>query len=114
MAKPTVPQAKFINAILNHGGDRVPGSKVFGKREHRITIKTATIDACKAREWVYREEISGVAYWTVTIAGERAVQPTDPEPCLACEHPGHPGVKCTRRTPAALSNFAPLCGCEAN
>lgn len=114
MAKPTVPQARFINAILKHGGDRVPGSKVFGKREHPITFKAETIAACKTREWVYREEISGIAYWTVTIAGEHAVRPAPAKPCIACEHAGHPGQKCTRKTPAALSNWAPLCGCEAN
>jgi len=72
-AHATEPQAKFIRAILDAGGYRIPGSKVFGKREHPVTIKASTIAACKIRGWVIREEVAGEALWTVTILGEGAV-----------------------------------------
>lgn len=80
MTKASAPQAKFINAILKHGGYQVPGSKVFGKRDFRSRdgIKTHTIESCKTREWVIREEIGGKAVWTVTVAGRDAANPPLP------------------------------------
>jgi hypothetical protein len=74
MTKASGPQAKFINAILKHGGDRVHGRKVFGKyRSGRQAIKDNTIDSCKRKGWVIREEVDGSALWSVTNEGRTAV-----------------------------------------
>jgi hypothetical protein len=80
MTKATAPQAKFINAILKHGGYQVPGSKVFGRREDRSRnrIQDSTIEACKQRKWVIREEVGGNVLWTVTTDGRDAANPPLP------------------------------------
>jgi hypothetical protein len=92
MTPPTTAQAKFINAILKHGGDRVPGSKVFGKNDirSRCEIKTVTIESCKERGWVCRDERPGdqMALWTVTADGRTAVG--QQVPCDACKRPVTP------------------------
>lgn len=68
-------QAKLINAILKHGGYRVPGAKVFGSDSRsRREFKSVTIKSCRDRGWVFREEsASGNALWSVTTAGRIAV-----------------------------------------
>jgi hypothetical protein len=76
--KASTAQAWFIKAILKHGGYQVPGSKVFGKRDDRSrnAIKIQTIESCKKRKWVIREEVGGNALWTVTVAGrDAAIEP---------------------------------------
>lgn len=73
MTKPTAPQAKFMTTILKHGGDRVPGTKVFGKREHPVVVKPRTIESCKTNGWVVREEDNGQALWTLTASGRTAL-----------------------------------------
>ncbi len=72
--KASSAQAVFINQILKHGGDRVPGRKVFGSRSHvgPDAVRSSTIDSCKRREWVIKDETAGTALWTVTPAGKRA------------------------------------------
>lgn len=69
-------QAKLINAILKHGGYRVPGTKVFDRSEirSRREIKNVTIKSCRERGWVFREETAnGNALWSVTTEGKIAV-----------------------------------------
>ncbi len=75
MTKPSTAQAKFMNAILKHGGDQVPGSRVFGKREYPIVHRMPTIQSCKDRGWVRRDERDGdrMALWTVTTDGRTAM-----------------------------------------
>lgn len=74
MTKASTAQARFIKAILKHGGYQVPGSKVFGRRDDRSRsrIQDSTIDACIKREWVIREEDGGNVLWTVPVAGRDA------------------------------------------
>ena len=74
--KPTTRQAEFMNAILKHGGDQVPGTQIFGRNEilDRQTTKTVTIDSCKHHGWVRRDERDGLALWTVTADGRAALE----------------------------------------
>ena len=75
--KSSPAQTKFMRIILKHGGDRVPGDKVFGDNElrDRREIQTVTIRSCKERGWVRRDERPGdrMALWTVTEAGRIAM-----------------------------------------
>lgn len=82
--KASVAQTKFLNAILKHGGYRVPASKVFHPDEllSRRQLKTVTVKSCRTRGWVHREETAGgVALWSVTTEGRLAagVSPVGPD-----------------------------------
>lgn len=74
MVKASVAQTKFLNAILKHGGYRVPGTKVFGSETRSRRIKPVTIKSCRDRGWVFREESAkGTVLWSVTTDGKVAV-----------------------------------------
>jgi hypothetical protein len=74
-AKASTAQAKFINAILKRGGNRVSAARLFPKNEirSRREFKTMTIRSCRERGWVTREDSGGTWLWTVTDAGRSAV-----------------------------------------
>lgn len=69
-------QVGFMKAILKHGGYRIPGSKVFGEREYPVVHRASTIESCKRRGWVLRDESADgrVALWTVTSDGLAAME----------------------------------------
>jgi hypothetical protein len=77
MANPSAAQDKFMKLILKHGGDQVPGTTIFGKNDlrDRREIKTVTINSCRERGWVRRDERPDdqMPLWTVTADGRKAM-----------------------------------------
>ncbi len=74
-AKPTAAQLRFILEIVRRGGTDVAGSRLF----KHFDAATSTIEACKRRGWVRRDERGGGAYWSATDAARAAAQRISPD-----------------------------------